>query len=159
MAIVREPGALAAAFSSSAAYITIGASDPSGRTPESSRRARAVPIHAALRHLGRSGVADLVERCCTLARQAADELDNHPGIAILNDVVLNQVLFAVQDADADDLSRAVAADGTCWVGTSAWRGRPALRLSVSNWSTTPADITRSTGAITAALDRLASSVR
>jgi glutamate/tyrosine decarboxylase-like PLP-dependent enzyme len=118
-----------------------------------------VPIHAALRHLGRSGVADLVERCCTLARQAADELDNHPGIAILNDVVLNQVLFAVPDADAGDLSRAVAEDGTCWVGTSAWRGRPALRLSVSNWSTTPADITRSTGAITAALDRLASSVR
>ncbi|GAA4781628.1 aminotransferase class V-fold PLP-dependent enzyme [Actinomycetospora chlora] len=154
MAIVRDPAALAAAFSSAAAYITIGAGDPSGRTPESSRRARAVPIHAALRHLGRDGVADLVERCCTLARQAADELGAHPRIDVLNDVVLNQVLFAPRGADAAELSRAVAADGTCWVGTSAWHGRPALRLSVSNWSTTPADISRSTAAITTALDRL-----
>jgi glutamate/tyrosine decarboxylase-like PLP-dependent enzyme len=155
MAIVRDPSALVAAFSSSAAYITVGAGDPSGRTPESSRRARALPIHAALRHLGRAGVADLVERCCALARQAADELGRHPGVEILNDVVLNQVLFAPRDVDAGVLAQAVAQDGTCWVGTSAWRGRPAIRLSVSNWSTTPADITRSTAAITACLDRLA----
>ncbi|PVZ03434.1 pyridoxal phosphate-dependent decarboxylase family protein [Actinomycetospora cinnamomea] len=155
MAIVRDPEALVAAHSTTAAYLTLGGSDPSGRTPESSRRARALPVHAALRHLGRQGVADLVERCCTLARQAADELARHPGIEVLNEVVLNQVLFAPRGVDPGELSQAIARDGTCWVGTSAWHGRPALRLSVSNWSTTPADVTRSTAAITALVDRLA----
>ncbi|GLZ43856.1 aspartate aminotransferase family protein [Actinomycetospora sp. NBRC 106375] len=154
MAVVRDPAALAAAFSSTAAYITMGADDPSGRVPESSRRARALPVHAALRHLGRSGVADLVERCCVLARQAADELGRHPGIAILNDVELNQVLVAPRDVDAGVLARAIAEDGTCWAGTSVWHGRSVVRLSVSNWSTTPEDITRSTAAITALVDRL-----
>lgn len=155
LAIVREPEALTRALSTSAAYLTLGGGDPSGRTPESSRRARALPVHAALRHLGRDGVADLVERCCTLARQAADELARHPGIEILNDVVLNQVLIAPRDVDAGELARAIAQDGTCWVGTSAWGGRPVIRFSVSNWSTTPADISRSTAAITRLIDRLA----
>lgn len=148
MAIVRDPAALTAAMSLSAAYLPTTVADPSSRVPESSRRARALPVHAALRSLGRDGVADLVEGCCTLARQAAGELGAHPGIEILNDVVLNQVLFRPRDGDARELAAAVARDGTCWVGTTVWRGRPAVRLSVSNWSTTPDDIRRSTAAIT-----------
>ena len=148
MAIVRDPAALTAAMSLSAAYLPTTVADPSSRVPESSRRARALPVHAALRSLGRDGVADLVEGCCTLARQAARELGAHPGIEILNDVVLNQVLFRPRDGDARELAAAVARDGTCWVGTTVWRGRPAVRLSVSNWSTTPDDIRRSTAAIT-----------
>jgi glutamate/tyrosine decarboxylase-like PLP-dependent enzyme len=148
MAIVRDPAALTAAMSLSAAYLPMGDADPSSRVPESSRRARALPVHAAVRSLGREGVADLVERCCTLARQAADELGAHPDIEILNDVVLNQVLFRPRGGDARELAAAVARDGTCWVGTTVWAGRPAVRLSVSNWSTTPEDIRRSTAAIT-----------
>ncbi|MEJ2864635.1 pyridoxal phosphate-dependent decarboxylase family protein [Actinomycetospora flava] len=148
MAIVRDPAALTAAMSLSAAYLPMEVADPSSRVPESSRRARALPVHAALRSLGRDGVADLVERCCTLASQAADELGAHPGIEILNDVVLNQVLFRPRDGDARELAAAVARDGTCWVGTTVWQDRPAVRLSVSNWSTTPDDIARSTAAIT-----------
>ncbi|MDD7937339.1 pyridoxal-dependent decarboxylase [Actinomycetospora lutea] len=147
MAIVRDPAAVTAAMSLSAAYLPMGVADPSSRVPESSRRARALPVHAALRSLGREGVADLVERCCTLARQAADELGAHPEIEILNDVVLNQVLFRPRGDDARELAAAVARDGTCWVGTTVWRGRPAVRLSVSNWSTTPEDVRRSTTAI------------
>ncbi|MEJ2887610.1 pyridoxal phosphate-dependent decarboxylase family protein [Actinomycetospora aeridis] len=148
MAIVRDPAALTAAMGMSAAYLPMGSADPSSRVPESSRRARVLPVHAALRHLGREGVADLVERCCALARQAADELARHPGIEVLNDVVLNQVLFRPRAGDARELAAAVARDGTCWVGTTVWQGRPAVRLSVSNWSTTPEDIRRSTAAIT-----------
>ena len=144
MAVVRDRAALAGALSTSAAYIGFSELDPSSRVPESSRRARATPVYAALRSLGRRGVADLVERCCSLARQAADELGRHPEIEVLNAVELNQVLFRPRHLDARELADAVQRDGTCWIGTSVWDGRPALRLSVSNWSTTPQDVTRST---------------
>jgi glutamate/tyrosine decarboxylase-like PLP-dependent enzyme len=154
-AIVRDRAALAGALTTSAAYIGFGELDPSSRVPESSRRARATPVYAALRSLGRRGVADLVERCCTLARQAADELGAHPDVEVLNVVELNQVLFRPRHGDAHELAAAVQRDGTCWVGTSRWDGRPALRLSVSNWSTTPDDVTRSTTRILALVDAAA----
>src|SRR5690606_24519501 len=100
-------------------------------------------------HLGRRGVAALVERCCVHARLFADLLGAEPGIAILNDVVLNQVL--VRFADSDDATRAVIAEvqreGTCWLGGTTWHGQAAMRISVSNWSTSEGDVRRSAAAI------------
>jgi glutamate/tyrosine decarboxylase-like PLP-dependent enzyme len=163
MAIVRDRAALTDTMSLSAAYLPFGDLDPAGRTPENSRRARATPVYAALRNLGRDGVAELVERCCALAAQAAGELARHPRLEVLNDVVLNQVLFRPADLDPADLdpadldpaelAAAVQRDGTCWIGTTAWQGRPALRFSVSNWSTTPDDVTRATSRIADLVDR------
>jgi glutamate/tyrosine decarboxylase-like PLP-dependent enzyme len=157
MAIVRDGAALSSALSMSASYLPLGGQlDPSSRTPENSRRARALPVYAALRNLGRDGVAELVERCCALARRAADQLAGHAAVEVLNDVELNQVLFRVHGVDQDELARAVAQDGVCWVGTTRWRDRPAIRLSVSNWSTTADDIDRSTARITVLIGDLAS---
>ena len=123
--------------------------DPFDWVPEASRRGRATTVYAALRSLGREGVAELVDRCCTLARRLADRLVREPGIAILNDVVLNQVL--VRFGDDDDRTRAVIAavqqDGTCWAGGTAWHGMAAMRVSVSSWATTAEDIDRSVDAI------------
>jgi len=121
--------------------------------PEFSRRARGFPVYAALRSLGRGGVADLVERCCALARRFATVLEATDGVEVCNDVVLNQVLvrFPGRDGDADrrtpDVVRAVQADGTCWLSGTVWQGRPAMRVSVSNWSTTPDDVDQSVAAI------------
>jgi glutamate/tyrosine decarboxylase-like PLP-dependent enzyme len=110
-------------------------------------------VYAALRSLGRRGVADLVERCCALARRLAERL-RAGGAEIVNDVVLNQVLVrfpAPAGADPDafqrEVIRRVQADGTCWLGGTTWRGAAALRVSVSNWSTTEADVDRSADAI------------
>ena len=106
-------------------------------------------VYAALRSLGRDGVADLVDRCCALAGRIAERLGAEPGIAILNDVVLNQVL--VRFDDSDERTRAVIAavqeDGTCWAGGTTWHGMAAMRISVSSWATTEADIDRSADAI------------
>ena len=110
--------------------------------PESSRRARGFATWAALRSLGRSGVADLVDRCCD-ARAPFRRLASTPstGVEIVNDVVLNQVLVRVGDADLTDrLERAIQDDGTCWMGATTWRGERLLRIAVSNWSTTEADV-------------------
>jgi glutamate/tyrosine decarboxylase-like PLP-dependent enzyme len=151
LAIVRDPAALTGALSLSAAYLPAGgARDPYAFTPDASRRARAVPVYAALRSLGRQGVADLVERCCALARLAAAELSACPGVKILNDVVLNQVLFRVP-GDTAAVIAAVQQDGTCWLGGTTWQGAPAVRFSVSNWSTTEADTRRSAAAIRQAI--------
>ncbi|MDL5156803.1 pyridoxal phosphate-dependent decarboxylase family protein [Actinomycetospora termitidis] len=138
LTVVRDRAALAAAMSVSAPYLPLGDLDPSTRTLENSRRARGIPVYAALRALGRRGVADLVDRCCDLARRAADRFAAHA--EVLNDVVLNQVLVRFPGVDVAQLARAVAEDGTCWVGTTVWDGAPALRFSVSNWSTTAADV-------------------
>ncbi|HEV2114168.1 MAG TPA: pyridoxal-dependent decarboxylase, partial [Terriglobales bacterium] len=123
--------------------------DPFEWTPEFSRRARGFAVYAALKHLGRSGVRDLVERCCARARQMADLLRQHEGVEILNEVVLNQVLARFQKSD--DETRAVIArvqqDGTCWLGGTTWHGMAAMRVSVSNWSTTERDIEISVEAI------------
>ena len=123
--------------------------DPFDWVPEASRRGRATTVYAALRSLGKDGVAELVDRCCALARRMADRLATEPGIAILNDVMLNQAL--VRFGDDDDRTRAVMAavqeDGTCWAGGTTWHGMAAMRLSVSSWATTEADIDRSAEAI------------
>jgi glutamate/tyrosine decarboxylase-like PLP-dependent enzyme len=126
--------------------------------PESSRRARGFAIYAALRSLGRTGLADMIERCCAHARRFAAGLHGAPGVAVLNDVVLNQVLVrfsppdgAVDPSAIDDFTRrviaAVQADGTCWLGGSTWHGLAVMRISVSNWSTTEADVDLSIEAI------------
>ena len=115
---------------------------------ESSRRARGIPTWAALRALGRSGVVDLVDRCCALARRAAAALDALEGVEVVNDVVLNQVRVRVGDTDVTNaVERRVQDDGTCWLGATTWRGERLLRLSVSNWATTEDDIDRSVVAI------------
>jgi glutamate/tyrosine decarboxylase-like PLP-dependent enzyme len=116
--------------------------------PESSRRARGFATWAAIRSLGRAGIADLVERCCRLGRRFAERLDALEGVDVVNDVVLNQVLVRVGDGEfTDRVERRVQADGTCWLGATTWRGERLLRISVSNWSTTEADVDLSVDAI------------
>ena len=150
VALTAHPEAHRAAMAMSAAYLTLGGHrEPIDWNPEMSRRARAVPTWAILRALGRDGVEELVVRFCTLARRAADQLGAADGVEVLNDVVLNQLL--VRFGDDDDVTRDVITrvqeDGTCWVGGTVWQGRAAMRLSVSNWSTTDADIDRSVEAM------------
>jgi glutamate/tyrosine decarboxylase-like PLP-dependent enzyme len=156
LAISAHPDAHRAAMGMRASYLIHGEDDERDamdHNPESSRRARGFPVYAAIRGLGRSGVADLVERCCRLARRFADQLAAHPGVEVLNDVVLNQVLVRFHAADGDhdrhtrDVVRCVQADGTCWVGGTTWQGRAAMRISVSNWSTDDADVDRSVEAM------------
>jgi len=153
LAIVRDPAALEAALGKHAAYLQASdARDPFAFTPEASRRARALPVYAALRSLGRRGVAELVERCCALARLAAAELARGGTAAVLNDVVLNQVLFRAPGTDPAAVIERVQRDGTCWLGGTSWCGETAIRFSVSNWMTTEDDIRRSAVAIRAAID-------
>jgi glutamate/tyrosine decarboxylase-like PLP-dependent enzyme len=155
IAIVRDPAALSAAMSVTAPYLLQSAGrDPFIFTPEVSRRARALPVYAALRHLGRRGVAEMVERSCELAQLAAVELTRCDRIRVLNEVVLNQVLFGIEGAD-DSVTAAVIKkvqrNGTCWIGGTQWRDEPAIRFSVSTWSTTRDDISRSVAAIISAV--------
>jgi glutamate/tyrosine decarboxylase-like PLP-dependent enzyme len=138
-------------MSFTAAYLTGsgGAGPPvlADLTLEASRRARGFATWAAIRQLGRSGVAELVERCCALARRFASRLAAG-GVEIGNEVVLNQVLAAFGDDDRTDrIVDAVQRDGTCWMGGTTWRGQRYMRISVSNWSTTEADVDRSVAAI------------
>ena len=148
LAFVRDPEALRSAMVATAAYLpTADQRDPMHYTPESSRRARGVEIWAALRTLGRSGVADLVERCCRHAARFAEGL-RAAEYSVLNDVVLNQVLVAFGDDHAT--RRVIAAlqqDGTCWCGGTVWQGRAAMRISVSSWATTDDDVERSLAAM------------
>jgi glutamate/tyrosine decarboxylase-like PLP-dependent enzyme len=157
LAFVANPDAHRSAFSGTAAYLPTGARDAMDWTPEASRRARAFPIWAALRSLGRTGVAEMIERCCACARRFSDALGTDPDVDILNDVVLNQVLvrFGDDDATTDAVLAAVQEDGTCWMGPTTWRGRRAMRISVSNWATTHDDVDRSCEAILRARDRVA----
>jgi glutamate/tyrosine decarboxylase-like PLP-dependent enzyme len=118
-------------------------------TPEFSRRARGVPVYAALRSLGRRGLADLIDRCCDHAELMATRLEAADGVEILNDVVLNQVI--VRFADDDEVTNAVIEsvqdDGTCWLSGSTFKGRAVMRVSVVGWQTTADDIERSAKAI------------
>lgn len=149
MVLCAHPRAHRDAMTLSAAYIQQTARERDGRqyVPEESRRARAVPVYAVLRTLGRSGVADLVERCCGHARRFAEGLQA-AGYEVLNEVVLNQVLVAFGDAETTRrVVAAVQADGTCWCGGTEWHGRAAMRISISSWATTAADVDQSLAAI------------
>jgi glutamate/tyrosine decarboxylase-like PLP-dependent enzyme len=158
---VRDPAAHRAAMSATAAYLIQGAGrDGWDYVLDSSRRARAFPVWAALRSLGREGVSALVERCCALASHMADRLRQADGVEILNEVVLNQVLvrFRPRDGeDADGFTREVVArvqaEGVAWMGGTTWHGTAAMRISVSNWSTTEADADRTVDAILRAANR------
>jgi len=125
---------------------------PSDWVPESSRRARGFAVWAALRSLGRQGVAELVDRCCDHAATFAAILGEQPDVEILNEVVLNQVLVRFGDDDemTREVVRRVQADGTCWLGATDWQGRAAMRISVSSFRTTSDDVERSADAILAA---------
>jgi glutamate/tyrosine decarboxylase-like PLP-dependent enzyme len=154
--IVGDAESHRAAMTIAAAYLvqTEGRErDPFDYVPEFSRRARGFTVWAALRSLGRQGIAELVERCCALARRFAERL-GRPGVEILNEVVLNQVLVRFHPPDGGDVDvftreviARVQADGTCWLGGTIWHGMAAMRISVSNWSTTEEDVDRSAEAI------------
>ena len=127
------------------------ARDPLDWNPEHSRRARGFTVYAALRSLGRSGVADLVERSCARARDLASALAELPGCEILNDVVLNQVLLRFEDDEATDAAiAAVQTSGEAWLGGTVWDDRRAIRISVSNWQTSEDDVERTVAAFAAA---------
>ena len=149
LAFVREPGTLPAAMAISAEYLPASGAgrSPSHYTPELSRRARGVEVWAALRSLGRSGLAELFERNCRQARRFAARLAG-AGHEILNDVVLNQVLVSFGSPQATQrVIAAVQEDGTCWCGGTVWQGRTAMRISVCSWATTDADVELSVEAI------------
>jgi len=154
IALVRDRGALRAAMEASASYLPGDADAESMHlTPQSSQRARGAEIWAAVAALGRDGVAGLVDRTCGLARRFADGM-RAAGHEVLNDVVLNQVLVAFGDAPRTDaVIAAVQDDGTCWCGPTTWRGRKAMRVSVSCWNTTEDDIDRSVAAVHACAGR------
>jgi glutamate/tyrosine decarboxylase-like PLP-dependent enzyme len=148
LVIVRDRQHLSAAMSSSAAYLIEGESrDPHRLVPEMSRRARAIEVWAALRSLGRAGLADLVDRCCDHAKHFALAFEG-AGHRVLNEVVLNQVLVSF---GSPEVTRRVIAriqeDGTCWCGGTVWQGHTAMRISVSSWATSEDDVARSLEAI------------
>ena len=144
LTFVRHPQALQSAMSISAAYLPQGERrEPFQFTPEASRRARGIEIWAALRSLGRQGIADLIERNCRFAARFAAGL-TAAGYRVLNDVVLNQVL--VSFGDPEKTRRVIAgiqSDGVCWCGGTVWQGETAMRISVSSWATTEEDVERS----------------
>jgi glutamate/tyrosine decarboxylase-like PLP-dependent enzyme len=154
-AICAHPEAHRSAMTVTAAYLIQSDKerDPLEWAPEFSRRARGFTVYAALKHLGRHGVRAMVEGCCARARQMAELLRKHPAVEILNDVVLNQVL--VRFHQSDERTRAVIErvqqDGTCWLSGTTWHGMAAMRVSVSNWSTSEKDIELSAAAILKAL--------
>jgi len=156
LAFCARPDAHRAAIGVTASYL-VHAEDGRERdemdwTPEFSRRARGFAVYAALRSLGRAGVAELVDRCCAHARRFAAELDA-AGADVLNDVVLNQVLVRFGDGGRTRaVIAAVQEEGTCWLGGTEWNGEHAMRISVSNWRTTDEDVDRSVRAILAAAE-------
>ncbi len=145
---VRNPEHLRAAMTINAAYLPQEYKrEPLDYTPDSSRRARGIAIWAALRSLGRNGVADLIERTCRYAERFAEGL-SAAGYQVLNDVVINQVLVSFGDAETTrKIIADIQADGTCWCGGTVWHGQTAMRISVSSWATTEEDVERSLAAI------------
>ncbi len=145
LAFVRDPNTLKAAMAITAEYLPTQTPErnPSDFTPELSRRARGVEVWAALRTLGRAGLAELFERNCRQARRFARGL-RAAGYEVLNEVVLNQVVVTFGDAARTRrVIDALQKDGTCWCGVTEWRGRTAMRISVSSWATTDDDVERS----------------
>jgi glutamate/tyrosine decarboxylase-like PLP-dependent enzyme len=154
---VADPEALRGAMGISAPYLTAApdARDSYQFVPESSRRARGFVLYAALRSLGRKGLAELVERCSALARLMAAEFEADPSLEVINEVVINQVLVGIRGDESGELTRdaveRIQQDGTCWLAGTTWRGRPAIRISVCNWRTSDEDVRRSTAAIRSAV--------
>src|SRR5215203_508390 len=152
VAIVADGEAHAAAMSATAEYL-MASDDGLTKTPEMSRRGRQVPVYAALRHLGRRGLAELVERCCAHASRLAGRMGEVEGAEVLNDVVLNQVLLRFDGDDActarviEELQRG----GEAWLGGTVWHGVTAARVAFSNWSTADEDVDRLAAALEAAL--------
>ena len=148
IAFVARRESLRNALAISAAYLgEEGPREPSTLGPEFSRRARAVEVWSALKHLGRSGLQDLFRRNCQAARHIAKALDG-AGIQVMNDVVLNQVVVRFgDDALTQATMAAIQADGTCWAGPTVWQGEAAMRISVSSWATTDTDVKESVEAI------------
>ncbi len=145
LAFVRDARALQSAMAITADYLPAAGArrNPSDFVPELSRRARGIEIWAALSSLGRTGLAEMIERHCAQARRFASGLAA-AGYEILNDVVLNQVVVKFGDAERTRrIIDAIQHDGTCWAGITVWRGHVAMRISVSSWATTDADVDRS----------------
>jgi glutamate/tyrosine decarboxylase-like PLP-dependent enzyme len=150
--LCAHPAAHRGAMTLAAAYLQESPEqrDPREYVPEESRRARAVPVYAALRSLGRAGLRDIVERCCRHARRFAEGLAA-AGYTVLNDVVLNQVLVTFGEPEVTRrVIAAIQEDGTCWCSGTEWQGRTAMRISVSSWATTDADVERSLDAMLSA---------
>jgi glutamate/tyrosine decarboxylase-like PLP-dependent enzyme len=157
LVFVRDQSAHRESMTLSAPYYALSAEegrDNHNWVPEASRRARGLAIYATLRALGSSGVAEIVERCCHMARRMAERLAQDPRVQILNDVVLNQILVRFLppsggnvDAFTAEVIRRIQADGTCWAGGTTWHEMHAMRISISNWSTQERDIDRSAEAI------------
>ena len=156
VAFVRNPSDLASAMAITADYLITDTEhrNPSDYTPELSRRGRGIDVWAALRSMGRSGVAELVSRCCRHATRFAAEFTD-AGFDVLNDVVLNQVLVSFGDDVTtrrviDELQR----EGTCWCGATVWQGKTAMRISISSWATTENDVEISLDAMLSIARRL-----
>ncbi|MHA6690321.1 pyridoxal phosphate-dependent decarboxylase family protein [Devosia sp. A449] len=157
-AIVRDELAHRRAMTISASYLPLveaGERDPSHYVPELSRRARGFPTWAIIKHLGRDGIAAMVEQCCQSARLIADAISDEDGIAVVNDVTLNQLIVQfgsdLAPESGDALTRATIAalqqDGTIFVGGAVWRDRQVMRLSVSNYQTTAQEAQMAAAAI------------
>ncbi len=163
IAFCAHPDAHRSALGQQAAYYVFdpdAAREATEWTPESSRRARAIPVYAAIRQLGRSGVAELVERCCAHARAVAQGLSGIAGCTVLNEVVLNQVLVRFDDdATTRAVLRGLQESGELWLGGTTWDDRPAIRISISSWRTTESDIARAVAAFERASTELARASR
>jgi glutamate/tyrosine decarboxylase-like PLP-dependent enzyme len=149
IAFVRQADALRAAMAITAEYLPTDSPErnPSDYTPELSRRARGVEVWAALKYLGKKGVAEMVAETCRHARRFAEGL-SAAGYQILNEVVLNQVLVSFGDSQTTErIITGIQEDGTCWMGGTKWQGHTAMRISVSSWATTNEDVERSLEAI------------
>jgi glutamate/tyrosine decarboxylase-like PLP-dependent enzyme len=148
IAIVRDAKALRSAMMATAAYLTPDSTvEPMHHAPDASRRARGAELWAGLKSLGKSGLCDLIERTCAHAARFAEGL-RAAGFDILNDVAINQVLVSFGSAEVTrEVMRRVQEEGTCWCGGTVWQGKTAMRISVSSWATTEADIERSLEAI------------
>ena len=147
IAVCAHPGDHAAAMEYAAPYLDVSdlvvARDPMGYSPEFSRRARAVPVWAAIRELGREGVAALVDRCCAHAREIAEGVGAIPGCEVQNDVVLNQVVFRFEtDERTNAILAAVQAEGEAWMSPTTLEGRQTIRISVVGWRTNEGDVAR-----------------
>jgi glutamate/tyrosine decarboxylase-like PLP-dependent enzyme len=156
IALVKDAEALRTAMSFGASYLTPapGKRRPTDYSPGLSSGARGVDVWTALVTLGKSGTGEMIERCCSHARYAAEELSK-AGYEILNDIVLNQVLVSFgDDARTDDVIREIQRDGTCWCGGTTWKGRRAMRISVCSWATTEEDMKMSVEAMIASAKRV-----